>query len=138
MRAAGSVLQHGKDFEAIQNNIALKYRKKGRPAGMVKNKEQVRHFYYRTWHKITKYIDFDNGERRLPPRAGPVPAQRTTRRVLGSARLLAGGLVAGSWAELRGRLWRLGAWLTCWEGGYHGSGSYLFIPRPSPQGALVG
>lgn len=29
---------------------------------MVKNKEQVRHFYYRTWHKITKYIDFDNGE----------------------------------------------------------------------------
>ncbi|XP_020942481.1 protein cramped-like isoform X2 [Sus scrofa] len=52
--------QHGKDFEAIQNNIALKYRKKGKPAGMVKNKEQVRHFYYRTWHKITKYIDFDN------------------------------------------------------------------------------
>uniref|UniRef100_A0A2I3GIQ0 Cramped chromatin regulator homolog 1 n=1 Tax=Nomascus leucogenys TaxID=61853 RepID=A0A2I3GIQ0_NOMLE len=29
---------------------------------MVKNKEQVRHFYYRTWHKITKYIDFDHGE----------------------------------------------------------------------------
>eukprot|EP00069_Balaena_mysticetus_P015990 bmy_01922T0 len=33
---------------------------KGKPASMVKNKEQVRHFYYRTWHKITKYIDFDN------------------------------------------------------------------------------
>lgn len=56
-------MQHGKDFEAIQNNIALKYKKKGKPASMVKNKEQVRHFYYRTWHKITKYIDFDNGER---------------------------------------------------------------------------
>ncbi|KAE8579220.1 hypothetical protein XENTR_v10023951 [Xenopus tropicalis] len=27
---------------------------------MVKNKEQVRHFYYRTWHKISKYIDFNN------------------------------------------------------------------------------
>uniref|UniRef100_A0A8C9S9V4 Cramped chromatin regulator homolog 1 n=1 Tax=Scleropages formosus TaxID=113540 RepID=A0A8C9S9V4_SCLFO len=27
---------------------------------MVKNKEQVRHFYYRTWHKISKYIDFSN------------------------------------------------------------------------------
>lgn len=54
-------LQHGKDFEAIQNNIALKYKKKGKPASMVKNKEQVRHFYYRTWHKISKYIDFDNG-----------------------------------------------------------------------------
>ncbi|XP_075420620.1 protein cramped-like isoform X1 [Tenrec ecaudatus] len=52
--------EHGKDFEAIQNNIALKYRKKGKPTSMVKNKEQVRHFYYRTWHKITKYIDFDN------------------------------------------------------------------------------
>ncbi|XP_049624034.1 protein cramped-like isoform X3 [Suncus etruscus] len=52
--------EHGKDFEAIRNNIALKYKKKGKPASMVKNKEQVRHFYYRTWHKITKYIDFDN------------------------------------------------------------------------------
>ncbi|OPJ87582.1 protein cramped-like isoform B [Patagioenas fasciata monilis] len=52
--------KHGKDFEAIQNNIALKYKKKGKPASMVKNKEQVRHFYYRTWHKISKYIDFDN------------------------------------------------------------------------------
>lgn len=51
--------EHGKDFEAIQNNIALKYKKKGKPASMVKNKEQVRHFYYRTWHKISKYIDFD-------------------------------------------------------------------------------
>ena len=41
---------------------------------MVKNKEQVRHFYYRTWHKITKYIDFDNGERlgRLPGARGGV------------------------------------------------------------------
>ncbi|XP_067407521.1 protein cramped-like isoform X2 [Emydura macquarii macquarii] len=52
--------EHGKDFEAIQNNISLKYKKKGKPASMVKNKEQVRHFYYRTWHKISKYIDFDN------------------------------------------------------------------------------
>ncbi|XP_014442507.1 protein cramped-like [Tupaia chinensis] len=52
--------EHGKDFEAIQNNIALKYKKKGKPASMVKNKEQVRHFYYRTWHKLTKYIDFDH------------------------------------------------------------------------------
>ncbi|XP_041085392.1 protein cramped-like isoform X2 [Polyodon spathula] len=52
--------EHGKDFEAIQNNIALKYKKKGKPASMVKNKEQVRHFYYRTWHKISKYIEFNN------------------------------------------------------------------------------
>uniref|UniRef100_A0A667Y699 Protein cramped-like n=1 Tax=Myripristis murdjan TaxID=586833 RepID=A0A667Y699_9TELE len=52
--------EHGKDFEAIQNNIAMKYKKRGKPANMVKNKEQVRHFYYRTWHKISKYIDFAN------------------------------------------------------------------------------
>lgn len=57
-----SCLQHGKDFEAIQNNIAMKYKKRGKPAHMVKNKEQVRHFYYRTWHKISKHIDFANGE----------------------------------------------------------------------------
>lgn len=70
------IFQHGKDFEAIQNNIALKYKKKGKPASMVKNKEQVRHFYYRTWHKITKYIDFDNGEcarPRLPAAQELVP-----------------------------------------------------------------
>ncbi|CAL9693844.1 unnamed protein product [Knipowitschia caucasica] len=52
--------EYGKDFEAIQNNIAIKYKKRGKPANMVKNKEQVRHFYYRTWHKISKHIDFVN------------------------------------------------------------------------------
>uniref|UniRef100_W5JZB1 Protein cramped-like n=1 Tax=Astyanax mexicanus TaxID=7994 RepID=W5JZB1_ASTMX len=57
--------EHGKDFEAIQNNIALKYKKKGKPASIVKNKEQVRHFYYRTWHKISKHIDFNNYSRVL-------------------------------------------------------------------------
>ncbi|KAJ8399874.1 hypothetical protein AAFF_G00406040 [Aldrovandia affinis] len=57
--------EHGKDFEAIQNNIALKYKKKGKPVSMVKNKEQVRHFYYRTWHKISKYIDFNNAYSRV-------------------------------------------------------------------------
>ncbi|KAI5097239.1 protein cramped-like isoform X1 [Silurus meridionalis] len=57
--------EHGKDFEAIQNNIALKYKKKAKPASMVKNKEQVRHFYYRTWHKISKHIDFNNAYSRV-------------------------------------------------------------------------
>ncbi|XP_068606342.1 protein cramped-like [Brachionichthys hirsutus] len=54
------IYEHGKDFEAIQNNIAMKYKKRCKPANMVKNKEQVRHFYYRTWHKISKHIDFAN------------------------------------------------------------------------------
>ncbi|AWP18739.1 putative protein cramped-like [Scophthalmus maximus] len=57
--------EHGKDFEAIQNNIAMKYKKRGKPANMVKNKEQVRHFYYRTWHKISKHIDFANAYSRV-------------------------------------------------------------------------
>ncbi|XP_070703419.1 protein cramped-like isoform X2 [Pempheris klunzingeri] len=57
--------EHGKDFEAIQNNIAMKYKKRGKPANMVKNKEQVRHFYYRTWHKISKHIDFTNAYSRV-------------------------------------------------------------------------
>uniref|UniRef100_A0A3B4AQ40 Protein cramped-like n=1 Tax=Periophthalmus magnuspinnatus TaxID=409849 RepID=A0A3B4AQ40_9GOBI len=57
--------EYGKDFEAIQNNIAMKYKKRGKPANMVKNKEQVRHFYYRTWHKISKHIDFANYSRAL-------------------------------------------------------------------------
>ncbi|XP_078461235.1 protein cramped-like [Lampetra fluviatilis] len=56
-----SLFEHGKDFEAIQNDIAKRYMKKGHPAaGAVKNKEQVRHFYYRTWHSISKHIDFEN------------------------------------------------------------------------------
>lgn len=57
--------EYGKDFEAIQNNIAMKYKKRGKPANMVKNKEQVRHFYYRTWHKISKHIDFANAYSRV-------------------------------------------------------------------------
>lgn len=61
--------EHGKDFEAIQNNIAMRYKKRGKPANMVKNKEQVRHFYYRTWHKISKHIDFANVYSRVPKKS---------------------------------------------------------------------
>lgn len=106
--------QHGKDFEAIQNNIALKYKKKGKPASMVKNKEQVRHFYYRTWHKITKYIDFDNGEgarllggrgaRRLLAGAGFQPTRHTPPPALSLRGRAAGGFRA---------LWCCGCW---WPG----------------------
>ncbi|KAB7506689.1 Protein cramped-like [Armadillidium nasatum] len=48
----------GKDFEAIQNFLVTKLRKKGFPTCVIKNKDQVRHFYYRTWHKISKHIKF--------------------------------------------------------------------------------
>lgn len=50
--------EYGKDFESIHNLIVAKCRKKGNVMPVtVKNKEQVRHFYYRTWHKISKLIE---------------------------------------------------------------------------------
>ncbi|CAG0879078.1 unnamed protein product [Cyprideis torosa] len=48
--------EHGKDFDAIQSYFAAKVKKRGLPANVSKNKEQVRHFYYRTWHKVSKWI----------------------------------------------------------------------------------
>lgn len=42
--------EHGKNFDAIQ--MTFKNKKKS------KNKEQIRTFYYRTWHKISKHVDF--------------------------------------------------------------------------------
>ncbi|XP_068210212.1 protein cramped-like [Palaemon carinicauda] len=56
-----SINECGKDFEAIQNYLTTKLRKKGTPGYQIKNKDQVRHFYYRTWHKISKYITFSEG-----------------------------------------------------------------------------
>ncbi len=50
--------QYGKDFDAIQSFIQQKQRKKD-PNCSVKTKDQVRHFYYRTWHKIAKVISLD-------------------------------------------------------------------------------
>jgi hypothetical protein len=51
--------EHGKDFDAIQSHFASKIKKKG--VTEAKNKDQVRHFYYRNWHKISKFIDFNPG-----------------------------------------------------------------------------
>nr|XP_045622228.1 uncharacterized protein LOC123772892 isoform X2 [Procambarus clarkii] len=55
-----SINECGKDFEAIQNYLTTKLRKKG-ARSQIKNKDQVRHFYYRTWHKISKHITFNEG-----------------------------------------------------------------------------
>uniref|UniRef100_K1QWZ4 Protein cramped-like protein n=1 Tax=Magallana gigas TaxID=29159 RepID=K1QWZ4_MAGGI len=54
-----ALFEHGKDFDAIQNWIATKCRRKNVNPGLIKNKDQVRHLYYRTWHKISKFIDVD-------------------------------------------------------------------------------
>ncbi|PSN31812.1 hypothetical protein C0J52_16418 [Blattella germanica] len=51
--------EYGKNFDSIQNHFATKAKKKGLAEHLIKNKDQVRLFYYRTWHKISKYLKFD-------------------------------------------------------------------------------
>ncbi|XP_076051583.1 cramped chromatin regulator isoform X2 [Oratosquilla oratoria] len=53
----------GKDFEGLQTYLATKLRKKGVPGYQIKNRDKVRHFYYRTWHKIAKYMKFYEDDR---------------------------------------------------------------------------
>uniref|UniRef100_A0A1B6CF80 SANT domain-containing protein n=1 Tax=Clastoptera arizonana TaxID=38151 RepID=A0A1B6CF80_9HEMI len=48
--------EYGKDFEAIQNHIVMKAKKRGEKIS--KNKDHVRLFYYRMWHNISKYLKF--------------------------------------------------------------------------------
>ncbi|CAL1271794.1 unnamed protein product [Larinioides sclopetarius] len=54
-----ALCEYGKDFESIQTYIAQRGKKKGVAANMIKNKDQVRHFYYRTWHKISKFLEIN-------------------------------------------------------------------------------
>ncbi|KAK6626251.1 hypothetical protein RUM43_006558 [Polyplax serrata] len=50
--------EYGKDFEAIQRYFAVKTKKKSGSEVVMKTKEQIRHFYYRTWTKISKHLKF--------------------------------------------------------------------------------
>lgn len=54
--------EYGKDFEAIQQYINNKFKKKSLPDSIAKTKDQIRHFYYRTWHKVSKYLKFSDGK----------------------------------------------------------------------------
>ncbi|KAH9638463.1 hypothetical protein HF086_016788 [Spodoptera exigua] len=51
--------EYGKDFDAITAYICAKMKKKGMPDVNLKTKTQVSHFYYRTWHKLSKHVHFD-------------------------------------------------------------------------------
>lgn len=53
--------EFGKDFESIQWFMANRAKRKGSCEQVIKSKEQLRHFYYRTFHKISKYIEFPKG-----------------------------------------------------------------------------
>lgn len=57
--------EYGKDFENIQLYISTKLKKKGVPETLIKSKDQVRHLYYRSWHKISKYVKFSEGVKKL-------------------------------------------------------------------------
>ncbi|KAJ8942359.1 hypothetical protein NQ318_000339 [Aromia moschata] len=57
--------EFGKDFESIQMYISTKLKKKGVPEHLIKTKDQVRHLYYRSWHKISKYVKFAEGIKKV-------------------------------------------------------------------------
>lgn len=54
--------EYGKDFDAIQRYFVLKSKKKTGSDFVMKTKEQIRHFYYRTWAKISKHLKFPPGQ----------------------------------------------------------------------------
>ena len=51
-------IKNGKNFESITQyfNVRQKRYKLDNGVSVQKSKEQIRHFYYRTWHKVLKYI----------------------------------------------------------------------------------
>lgn len=53
--------EFGKDYESIQWFMANKGKRKGACELLIKSKEQLRHFYYKTWHNICQYIEFPKG-----------------------------------------------------------------------------
>ncbi|XP_043479689.1 protein cramped [Leptopilina heterotoma] len=50
--------EYGKDFDALQSYFLTQGKKRGLAENMIKNKEQIRHFYCRTWLKISKRLKF--------------------------------------------------------------------------------
>ena len=51
----------GKNFQAIQDYIAKKKMKNKSGQDQVRNRDQIRFFYYRTLNKISKYVQFPPG-----------------------------------------------------------------------------
>ncbi|XP_012279767.1 protein cramped isoform X1 [Orussus abietinus] len=55
-----AINEFGKDFDAMQSYFLSQGKKRGLSDNMIKNKEQIRHFYYRTWLKISKHLKFSD------------------------------------------------------------------------------
>ncbi|XP_044254486.1 protein cramped isoform X2 [Tribolium madens] len=52
--------EYGKDFESIHGYISTRMKKKGLPEDLIKNKLQVRHFYYKTFHMLLGPLKFND------------------------------------------------------------------------------
>lgn len=53
--------EFGKDFDSIQTYISNKLKKRGFPETAIKTRDQIRHIYHRTFHKISKHLKFGSG-----------------------------------------------------------------------------
>lgn len=54
--------EFGKDFDSIQNYISNKLKKRGFPESAIKTRDQIKHIYHRTFHKISKHLKFGSGK----------------------------------------------------------------------------
>lgn len=76
--------EFGKDFESIYLSIAAKLKRKGLPDSVLKTKDQVRHFYYRTFHKISKHLKFSDDIKKLAQELYALINYGELRKKLGS------------------------------------------------------
>lgn len=72
--------QNGKNFESITQyfNARQKRFKVDDGVYVQRSKEQIRHFYYRTWHKIIKYISIPQPKNKNSTNPTPTAAQPST------------------------------------------------------------
>lgn len=57
--------EFGKDFESVAQYISGKMKRRGVSDNFLKTKDQVRHFYYRSWNKISKFISFNTDVKKV-------------------------------------------------------------------------
>ncbi|KAL1509346.1 hypothetical protein ABEB36_004101 [Hypothenemus hampei] len=60
-----AVNEFGKDFEAIQQYINAKLKKKGVSEDHLKSKDHVRQFFIRTFHEVSKYVKFSENVKKV-------------------------------------------------------------------------
>lgn len=55
--------EHGKNFDAIEKYMISRAKKRG--DGAAKNREKARYFYYRAWHKLSRYVQFPTSVKKV-------------------------------------------------------------------------